>query len=536
MCLIQSILFVFLITIIFYASFRSLAPTREFEINKYLKLKLEAGVTNIYVKGRRFQQCMYLLLNIPVDRIEDYDEIESIDEAAETLNRSMEGNHHRPFRRISPEEEFQGHCSNVQAWAENGYDTRILHRNLAFPLLKRLSEVGDPMARKVFSEEIAIRFASKHPTVTQYLTQNGYLKYLSPDEFESILDDINPTVLNDVTTELKNIFRQKHNIDIVGQITYLINRLIGNFGIEHIPLLTSKILKNIPNNFRDDFVKTVHNILKTRNKFPLIQYLNKHLEYFKDFEFEYNFIKYSGRIIGIFRNYKIYLNNHNIRAITDLDMNNDKLKEVKELDLSNNHISDLKGIEKFSNIRILKLNYNKLRKIDGIDSLKSLEKLFLRNNRIKEIKNLKKFSNLKHLDLSDNPTITEIPEVLNELPNLETVKLWNCPINKFSKSTEKIFWMNQNYRYFTSYNENDKDFYESAYRRVTSSDNKLYKHFVEWVLKMRNLMKFHAFSYHDINRFNEETFKKAIWSGRVTNDFKKWLDIKKYQLKITSFF
>ena len=533
---IQLILIIFFIFIIFYVSFRNFSSTREFEINKYIKLKLEAGTTNIYVKGRKFQQCMYLLLNIPVDRIEDYDEIESIDEAAETLDRSMEGTHHPPFRRISPEEEFQGHCSNIQAWAENGYDTRILHRNLAFPLLKRLSEVGDPMARKVFSEEIAMRLASKHPTVTQYLTQNGYLKYLSPDEFESILDDINPSVLNDLTAEFKYFFQQNHNIDMVGQISYLINRLIGNFGIEHIPLLTSKILKNIPDNFRENFIKTVYNLLKTRNKFPLIQYLNKHLEYFKNFEFEYNFIKYDGRIIGIFRNEEIYLNNQNIREITDVDVINDKLKYVRELDLSNNQISNLKGIEKFSNIRVLKLNNNKIKKIEGVYGLESLEKLLLRNNQIKEIKNLEKFSNLEHLDLSNNPTITQIPEVLNELPNLETIKLWNCRIDKFSKSTEKIFWNNQNYRYFTGYNENDKEYYESAYRKVASSDNKLYKHFVQWVLKMRNLMNTHRFSYQDIYRFNEETPKKAIWSGRITNDFKKWLDDKKYQTKITSFF
>ncbi|MFX1594425.1 MAG: hypothetical protein ACFFBK_00005, partial [Promethearchaeota archaeon] len=107
--------------------------------------------------------------------------------------------------------------------------------------------------------------------------------------------------------------------------------------------------------------------------------------------------------------------------------------------------------------------------------------------------------------------------------------------NKFSKSTEKIFWMNQNYRYFTGFSENDKNFYENVYTKEASSDNKLYKHFVKWVLKIRNLMKFHKFSYQDIYEFNEETSKNAIWSGRVTNDFKKWLDDKKYQKKITSF-
>lgn len=530
-------IFYILMTLIYilFFSINSRIKNKEFEINKYLKLKLEAGRTNIYVKGRKFQQCMYLLLNIPVDRIEDYDEIESIDEAAETLNRSMEGHHHTGGR-IAPEEEFQGHCSNIQAWAENGYDTRILHRNLAFPLLKRLSEVGDPMARKVFSEEIAIRFASKHPTVTRYLVQNGYLRYLSSDEFESILDDLNPTILEDATAELRNFFEHNSGIDLTSQINYLIHQLLRDFGIEHISLITSKILIEIPENYRDVFVKNIYSVLKTRKKFPLIQYINKHLEYFEDFEFDYNFIKYDGRIIGIFRNEKIYLNNHNIREITDLDVTNDKLEEVKELDLSNNQISDLKGFEKFLNIRVLKLNNNKITKIEGLENHKSLEKLFLRNNRITHIKNLKDFINLRHLDLTGNPTITEIPEVLNKLPALETVKLWNCNINKFSESTEKIFWMNQNYRYFTGYNEDDKEFYESTYSRVASSDNKLYKHFVEWVLKMRNIMECHKFSYQDIYRFKEETLKNAIWSGRVTNDFKKWLDNKKYQTKITSFF
>ncbi|MFW9942002.1 MAG: leucine-rich repeat domain-containing protein [Candidatus Thorarchaeota archaeon] len=522
---------IFFPLVILSISIRNVNLRKEFKVNKYLKLKLEGGKTNIYVKNRRFMQCMYLLLNISVDRIEDYDEIESIDEAAIKLDRSMERDHNT----VPPETEFWGHCSNLQAWAENGYDTRILHRNLAFPLLKRLSEVGDPLARKVFSEEIAIRLASKYPTVTQYLTQNGYLKYLSPDEFESILDDINSSALKDIIIELKYIFEHNQNIDLVPPINSLINRILRNFGIEHISLLTAKILKEIPENIRDIFVKNVYNLLKSRNKFPLIQYINKHLEYFKDFEFEYSFIKYNERIIGIFRNERVYLNNQNIQDLKNLSLTNNKFEEIKELDLSDNQIFDLKGIEKFTCVSILRLNNNKLSRIEGTESLKNLEKLFLRNNQIKEIRNIKNFNNLKHLDLSDNPTITEIPEGLHNLPKLETVKLWNCHINKFSKSTEKIFWMNQNYRYFTGFNENDKIFYESTYRRVASSDNKLYKHFVEWVLKMRRFMKLYKFSYQEINSYKEETSKNAIWSGRITKDFKKWLDDKKHQKKIISF-
>ena len=140
---IQFFLWLLILIFVLHFNFRSTVPSKEFKINTYIKLKFEGGRTNIYVKNRIFQQCMYLLLNLRVDQIENYEEIDSIDEAAEKLDRTMERDHGI----ISPEEEFMGHCSNLQVWAENEYDTRILHRNLAFPLLKRLTEVGDPLAQ-----------------------------------------------------------------------------------------------------------------------------------------------------------------------------------------------------------------------------------------------------------------------------------------------------------------------------------------------------------------------------------------------------
>lgn len=64
-------------------------------------------------------QCKFLLLNIPVEKINFLDEIE-----------------------------FWGHCSNLQVWAENNYDTRLLHRNLSSPLLKQLSDLGDSILNR----------------------------------------------------------------------------------------------------------------------------------------------------------------------------------------------------------------------------------------------------------------------------------------------------------------------------------------------------------------------------------------------------
>lgn len=504
---------------------------KEFKINSYLKLKLESGRTNIYVKNKLFRQCMYLLMNIPVNKIEEFDDIKSIDEAALKLDRRMEGNHSI----ISPEEEFMGHCSNLQAWTENGYDTRILHRNLAFPLLKRLTQVGDSQAKKVFKEEIAIRFTSGHPTVIQYLTQNGYLKYLSAEEFESILDDIDPIILQEITAEINYVLEHSQNTNSEIQINYKIRQLLRNFGIEHISSIVSRIIQNISEKYREPVVKAVYNLLKERKKFPLIQYINHHLEYFKDFEFDFDLIKYSGKLIGFFKDNKIYLRNQNIVDINKIDGLEKNIRKIEELDLSNNLINTVKKIEKFSNLKCLKLNNNQITNIEGIKKLKNLQELYLRNNKISEIKELGNLVKLKHLDLSGNINITEIPDCLNKLPALNSLKLWNCSINKYSDSTSKFFWMDQNYRYYKGYTQNDKTFYEKTHNRVASSHNGLYKHFIQWVIKMKRLMTECNFTYQDIENYERDNTKKAIWSGRPTNSFIKWLQDKK-QMLITDFF
>ncbi len=48
-------------------------------INEFLTLKLEECKTNIYLIGKLFNQCKYLMLNIPIDETERFDEMESIE-------------------------------------------------------------------------------------------------------------------------------------------------------------------------------------------------------------------------------------------------------------------------------------------------------------------------------------------------------------------------------------------------------------------------------------------------------------------------
>ena len=171
----------------------------EFKVNDYITLKLENGQSNIYVGGNIFQQCKYLLLDLRVDNNRDYGDIESIDEAAEVLQNPVEARR-GGARAIPPETEFWGHCSNIQAWDKFGYDTRILHRNLAFPLLKTLVDAGDPQARKVFKEEIALRLESGYPSVVLYLTNQHYLEYLSKDELDTVLES--PQFLKNISNSI----------------------------------------------------------------------------------------------------------------------------------------------------------------------------------------------------------------------------------------------------------------------------------------------------------------------------------------------
>ena len=167
-------------------------PRKVFKVNDFITLKLRyyrhdnKFKTFLYVDGQKFNQCSFVLLQIPKDRTESLEEIDSIDEAIELLDKSLEYTSPPIRLQITPEEEFWGHCSNIQVWVENHYDTRLLHRNMAFPLLRRLTQLGDPVAKIVFKEEIAKRYSSGVPSVIEFLKKEGYLTLLSKDELSAI--------------------------------------------------------------------------------------------------------------------------------------------------------------------------------------------------------------------------------------------------------------------------------------------------------------------------------------------------------------
>lgn len=187
-------------------------PKNEFKVNKFITLKLEDNKTNIYVNGKYFNQCKILLLDIPVNKISSFDDIGSMDDAIEIID--------QPNVEIllQPEILFWGHCSNLQVWVEHSYDTRLLHRNLAFPLLKELSNRGDPIAKIIFKEEIARRIESGNHTVITFLLIEGYLRYFNKEEVENVLEEQFLIIVNKLDNVEKDFYRVRVFLQLIKAI------------------------------------------------------------------------------------------------------------------------------------------------------------------------------------------------------------------------------------------------------------------------------------------------------------------------------
>ena len=360
-------------------------PTTQFKVNEYLELRLEGKDSIIYVNGERFDQCKFLLLDIPIDEFKSLDEIESIDEAAEKLNYSLEPLHYERIDGIPPEVEFWGHCSNLQVWAENNYDTRLIHSNLAFPLLLRLNYAEDQVAKRVFKEEIVKRFLSGHPSVMQYLFEDDYLNFLSDDEYENMFDELEARGIkgNFVTHGKRVIGFMNHKRLGLGRHNLEVNH--GILGIYITDITKIKRLNNLTE---------LEHLNIAGHRITEIKGFNN----FKNLK-------------------KLILSGNGITEIKGLD----KLSNLEELWLNGNKITKIKGLDALVNLKKLYLTANKITKIEGLDNLINLEELELNKDQISEITGLNNLINLKSISLYDNK-ITEI-KGLDDLKNLEDLTL-----------------------------------------------------------------------------------------------------------------
>jgi len=239
----------------------------EFKVNEYLSLRNNGYQTDIYVNNVKFIQCKFLLTNVPIAEITSFDDIKSIDEAANNLDHSLEASYGREYN-IDPKTEFWAHCSNLQVWTENNYDTRLLHRNISFPLLKRLTEVGDPEAEKVFKEDIVKRMEEANLNVVLYLLEEGYLEYLTEEGRELVFYDSNRNLKETIERVIKN--RIECTLKIKKLITKEMGKLIEKIGLRKVREDFMGLQK-----LREAFREEIHNKLEKGNVEAAIFLLNK---------------------------------------------------------------------------------------------------------------------------------------------------------------------------------------------------------------------------------------------------------------------
>ena len=418
-----------------------------YRINEFITLKLVGNRTNIYVNDRLFNQCKYLLLNITQSSIPKLKEIDSIDEAAEKLDRSMEGQE-GSYEIISPETEFWGHCSNLQAWVENDYDTRLLHRNLAFPLLLKLTQVGDQTAKKVLQKEILKRIDSGAPNVIQYLLNQGYLRYLTTRDIDNLLEKVmNENLVLWKTKSLQDVLER-----FIEMGSLKARELLNELKLKNLRNIPARKLPDVLNNFSFEVMdgKKIEEIFACiekkvlENKDPVIKLkilntfanlnFSKALTYYKDELFNIAAQKDLKLISSsVFLN---YLDRFNPQELTKLF----KALDLKSRELT---IEKLKVLQYFSGKRISKAHVFLLqttKKAFNTDNKDLIQKLitdgFLRYLKKEEIENVfRQIISKKFFDLKD-PVSGEIIEQFIECKVEDAHDLLKLRIKEILQSTD----------------------------------------------------------------------------------------------------
>ncbi|MFW9969075.1 MAG: leucine-rich repeat domain-containing protein [Candidatus Odinarchaeota archaeon] len=354
----------------------------EFRINKFITLKLENGATVIYVNNEEFMQCKALLINIPVEDRFITEDLNSIDDAAEVLIWS-DNNETVMEYKLSPELEFWGHCSNIQTWVEHDYDTKLMHSNLAFPLLKKLADAGDPKAKKNFKLEILRRFIEGSKITKEFLDENGYLDYLTEQDVRSALPVEEVITLETLEEALKIKFQYAKYLEAVEPGDWVDNY----YYIEDYKIVGLKI--RVPN---------MDTIPKAIGKLNNLKYL--------------------------------YLANNTLKFLPDSVAD---LENLESLYLYYNQLEEFpESFKKLKNLRYLDLSDNKLKGIPlFIKHLNFLEVLNLSNNQLEFIPDsFKNLRQLRNLDLSYNK-LKNIPSVLLEIDSLQDLNIESNPIDYY---------------------------------------------------------------------------------------------------------
>lgn len=314
---------------------------KEFRINKYLSLKLEMdGTIDIYVENQKFMTCKHIILGIPIKYPKKINNFESIDEFVRKYEVALNETK-AEAKEIPAENAFWAHCSNMQVWYESNYDTRVLHSELAFPLLKKLSYAGDPVAQKVFKEEIAKRMESGYLPVILFLLSENYVYYfLNEEERTTLFSNIESSLGQILTLNLKKEIKMKKKTSY------------------SLPIIRLIMQNNKMPNIKDILKNQILNILRKGKK----EEFNHLISIDRIFDM-FNFIEISQFLWSSSDFKRIMEDNNEIRKIIDKDAikldENERKELYEELLLKINYPLDQKEIAEIVKEELEFTLYNK---------------------------------------------------------------------------------------------------------------------------------------------------------------------------------
>ncbi len=378
-------------------------PIKDNQGNIVFTVKLFDDKSRIFIGEEEIITCRTVPLAIPQAELPALKNMESINDIIDYIERAPMSEN--MDYEIDPELDFFVNCSNLQAWVEHDFNTRLLDYMLSFTLLEELVKRGYQRAKMRLKEEILERYYYGSEKVRDLIVEQGLLDYLTTEEYYSPLPEDIRIPLTIIRTRMPKGKEVIENGKIVKITVYL-----DEYDNETIS--------------KEDSIIVQEEISKL-----------------KDLE-ELAFYDYTGQTdfshMGRFPRLQAFsLRCHRINKLFD-DPN--AFPVLKTLNINGLHTESIpEAIGNLPTLWNLKVFGSRIKTLpESIGKLKTLYKLEIINCSLEtlpnSIGNLKTLYELKII----NCNLENLPESLGEITNLRELKIVNCPLKRLPESIGNI--------------------------------------------------------------------------------------------------